>query len=80
MQIANIHEAKTQLSRLVERALRGRGDHHRAGRQAVGPPRCDSPDAKRLARAANGKGRSAFAEDFDDLPEEVARAFGIDVP
>jgi prevent-host-death family protein len=79
MQIANIHEAKTQLSRLVERALEGEEIIiARAGKPLVRLVAIRQSEATR--KGGQWKGKVRIAEDFDDLPEEVARAFGIDVP
>ena len=51
MEIANIHEAKTQLSKLVERALEGEEVIIAHGRKAGGPSRADS----RERHAAKGR-------------------------
>jgi len=71
----NLYEAKTNLSRLVERAA--------AGEEIViakaGKPlaRLVSYEAVKLPRRPGAwKGRIWIGEDFDDpLPEEIQRAF-----
>ena len=69
----NIHEAKTHFSRLVERVMRGEevviGKAGKPVARLV-PYREDRP------RVAGGwEGKVRIAEDFDELPEEVAAAF-----
>jgi prevent-host-death family protein len=72
--IVNMHEAKSTLSRLVERALKG--DEivvSKAGRPLV--------RLVPVARVANGrrpgrwKGRVSIARDFDTLPGDILDAF-----
>ena len=71
-----IHEAKTHLSRLVERA--------RAGEEVV-IQRSGEPVAKLVpirgrapVAASYGvwRGQIEIAEDFDELPDDIAAAFG----
>jgi prevent-host-death family protein len=77
MEIANIHEAKTQLSKLVERALEGEEVIiARAGKPAVRLVPIRESDKPR--RGGQWKGRVRIAEDFDDLPEDIARSFGME--
>jgi prevent-host-death family protein len=77
MEIANIHEAKTQLSKLVERALEGEEVIiARAGKPAVRLVPIRESDKPR--RGGQWKGRVRIAEDFDDLPEDIARSLGIE--
>jgi prevent-host-death family protein len=71
-----MHEAKTKLSQLVERA--------EAGEEIV-IARNGRPVA-RLVPVAGGnalaavhgalRGRVEFADDFDELPDDIAEAFG----
>lgn len=73
-----MHEAKTHFSKLVERA--------RAGEEIV-VQRSGTPVAKIVAYEekprsildARGalRGRIWMADDFDELPEDVARALGM---
>jgi prevent-host-death family protein len=76
MEIANIHEAKTQLSRLVERALEGEEVIiARAGKPVVRLVPIREGAAPR--QGGQWKGRVRIAEDFDELPEDMARGFGM---
>jgi prevent-host-death family protein len=71
-----MHDAKTQLSRLVERALHGEEVViTRAGKPAV---RLQPVQAHSGALALLGAwcGRVTVADDFDELPAEIADAFG----
>lgn len=74
MVIANIHEAKTQLSRLIEKALAGEEVIiSRAGAPVVKLVPC--AHSKEARRPGLWKGRVSMSPDFDDLPPEIARAF-----
>lgn len=72
--IVNIHEAKTHLSRLVERAAQG---------EEIVIGKAGKPVAKLIAyretrgkRSPGGwKGRVKIAADFDELPADLADAF-----
>jgi prevent-host-death family protein len=70
----NIHEAKTQLSRLVERAAAGEEIIiSKAGRPVarLGPiPRTATP-----RKPGRWRGQVLIRDDFDELPPEVAAAF-----
>ncbi len=77
MNTVNIHEAKTQLSRLVDRAARGETFViARAGKPLVKVAAVDAPAApKRLGFL---KGEIEVPEDFDRMGErEIAALFGI---
>jgi prevent-host-death family protein len=73
-----MHEAKTQLSKLVERA--------QAGEEIVitrrGEPAARLVPERRgggfASLAGNWRGRVTLAEDFDELPEDLAEALGMD--
>jgi prevent-host-death family protein len=70
----NVYEAKTQLSRLIDRAVAGDDIViSRAGKPMVRLV----PVSPRPARRTPGssRGRIRMAADFDELPEEVAAAF-----
>lgn len=77
MNTVNIHEAKTQLSRLVERAARGEAFViAKAGKPLVKVSALDAPtEPKRLGFL---KGEIEVPEDFDRMGErEIAALFGI---
>lgn len=75
MTTVNVHEAKTQLSRLLERVLQG--EEIVIARYGK-PVATLVPFAERPARREPGsaRGRVSLSSDFDDpLPEEVLRGF-----
>jgi prevent-host-death family protein len=71
-----MHEAKTNLSRLVERALEG---------EEVILTRRGKPAVRLVPERAGGfaslfgvwEGRVHIAEDFDELPDDIAERFGM---
>jgi prevent-host-death family protein len=72
-----MHEAKTHLSRLVERAEGGEDVViQRNGKPAVRlVPVVE--EARSLASVRGAwRGRVHMAEDFDELPQDIAEAFG----
>ena len=79
MQITNIHQAKSQLSRLIERVLQG---------EEIVIGRAGKPVAKlvpyvqpyRPRKGGQWRGRIEMAEDFDALPEELEAAFRGEKP
>lgn len=77
MEIANIHEAKSQLSKLVEHAM---NDEEviiaKAGQLMVRLVPIQADDTPRLG--GQWKGRVRIADDFDTLPDEIASAFGVE--
>lgn len=79
MEIANIHEAKSQLSKLVEHAMNGEDVIiAKAGQPMVRlvPIRADvSPRS-----GGQWNGRVRIADDFDALPADIAAAFGVRQP
>jgi prevent-host-death family protein len=69
----NVYEAKTNLSKLIDRALAGDDVViARSGRPLVRLVPVRTP-AGRVAGSARGQIR--MADDFDDLPAEVAATF-----
>ena len=72
--LVNIHEAKAQISHLVERVARG--EEIVIGK-AGKPVAKLVPYSRALSPRSPGawKGRVRIAEDFDDLPAEFAAAF-----
>jgi prevent-host-death family protein len=79
MEIANIHEAKSQLSRLIDHAMSGEEVIiAKAGQPMVRLVPIQADDTPRLG--GQWKGRVRIAEDFDTLPADIAAAFGIEQP
>ena len=79
MEIANIHEAKSQLSKLVEQAMNGEEVIiARAGTPMVRLVPIHPDASPRVG--GQWKGRIRIAEDFDALPDDIAAAFGIEQP
>ncbi|HVC93545.1 MAG TPA: type II toxin-antitoxin system prevent-host-death family antitoxin [Pirellulales bacterium] len=76
MQMTNIHVAKSQLSKLVERA--------EAGEEII-IARAGKPVAKLVAyrrgktarKGGQWRGKVRIADDFDELPADVAAALGV---
>ena len=72
--IVNIHEAKTHLSRLLERVASG--EEVVIGRAGKPVARLVPYREDNAARTPGGwEGRVCILEDFDELPDEVAAAF-----
>jgi prevent-host-death family protein len=71
-----MHEAKTKLSQLVERAERGEEIViTRNGKPTVKLSPVASAAALASVRGV-WRGQVQIAEDFDELPEDIAEAFG----
>ena len=78
MRTVNIHEAKTQLSRLVEAAARGEGFIiAKAGRPLVKVVPLDAPAGVERRRLGFLAGQARIPDDFDRMgADEVAALFG----
>ena len=77
MEITNIHEAKSQLSKLIERAVSGEEVIiARAGQPIVRLVPINQDQTPR--QGGQWRGRVRIAPDFDELPEDIARALGIE--
>lgn len=77
MEIANIHDAKSRLSKLVELAMKGEEVIlARAGKPVVRLVPIHADLAPRVG--GQWKGKVRIADDFDTLPDDVADAFGIE--
>ena len=72
-----MHEAKTQLSRLVERALDG---------EEIVLTRRGEPAVRLVPERGGGgfaslagiwRGRVRIADDFDELPDDIAESLGM---
>ena len=76
MNISNIHEAKSNLSKLIEKVEHG---------EEVIIARSGKPVAKLIPYQTNQtprtggqwKGKVKIAADFDKLPKDIAEAFGM---
>lgn len=77
MEMTDIREARSQLARLVERALDGEDVIlARAGKPVVRLVPISSDPSPR--QGGQWKGRVRIADDFDDLPDDIAAAFGAE--
>lgn len=80
MTVANIHEAKTHFSRLIERVAAGEeiiiGKAGKPVARLV--PYREEPHPER--KPGSWKGRIKMARDFGRLPKEIARAFRGEMP
>jgi prevent-host-death family protein len=73
----NVHEAKTQLSRLIAAAEKGEEVViARDGRPAVRLVPCVRQESPRTP----GTATVMIADDFDELPEDIAAAFRGESP
>lgn len=76
MEIHNIREAKTNFSRLVERVRHGEEIViGKAGDPVAKLVPFDGSNAPR--RGGQWRGRVRIADDFDDLPADLAAVFGV---
>ncbi|HEY2658140.1 MAG TPA: type II toxin-antitoxin system prevent-host-death family antitoxin [Caulobacteraceae bacterium] len=80
MRTVNIHEAKTQLSRLVDQAAMGESFViAKAGKPLVKVMALDSPDPSQVRRIGFLAGQIAVPADFDDMgAAEIEQMFGAD--
>jgi prevent-host-death family protein len=76
LEIANIHEAKSQLSELVDWALEGEEVVIASAGLPVVRLVPIRPDTS-LRTGGRWKGRVKIADDFDSLPDDIADAFGM---
>jgi prevent-host-death family protein len=68
MQTVNIHEAKTQLSRLIEQAVQGESFIiAKAGKPLVKVTRLDAPSARQVRRLGFMPGQIKVPDDFDSM-------------
>ena len=77
IQTVNIHEAKTQLSKLVDQAARGEPFIiAKAGKPLVKVVPLDAPTPKKVQRLGFMSGQIAIPEDFDTMGStEIAQIF-----
>ncbi|WP_442753998.1 type II toxin-antitoxin system Phd/YefM family antitoxin [Methylocystis sp. JAN1] len=80
MRTVNIHEAKTQLSRLVEEAAKGESFIiAKAGKPMVKVTALGALEKKAVRRLGFLKGKISVPEDFDTMgAEEIERMFAGD--
>ena len=78
MQIVNIHEAKTHLSRLIEKAARGEAFViAKAGKPLVKVTALDTPAAGQSRRLGFLAGQISVPDDFDQIGiTEIKHLFG----
>ena len=77
MKSINIHEAKTHLSRLVEKAARGESFViAKAGKPMVRVSALDTPAGEQRKRVGFLKGRIEVPDDFDEMGrDQIIRMF-----
>ncbi|MER9775189.1 type II toxin-antitoxin system prevent-host-death family antitoxin [Mesorhizobium sp. M0220] len=80
MYSVNIHEAKTHLSRLVDRAAKGQSFViAKSGKPMVKVIAIDTPAAGELRRVGFVAGQFSVQDDFDRMAdEEIGKLFGGD--
>jgi len=80
MRTVNIHEAKTHLSRLIEKAVKGEGFIiAKAGKPLVKVTALDAPAAGEVRRTGFLAGDIKVPADFDRMGEkEIGEMFGED--
>ena len=78
MKIVNIHEAKTQLSRLIEKASKGESFViAKAGKPVVKVTALSAPTGAQVRRLGFMVGQISVPEDFDRMrKEEIEQTFG----
>lgn len=78
--IYNIYEAKTHLSKLVERAASGEEIVIAKAGKPLARLTAVQPEEKKVRKPGLWKGKIWIADDFDDpLPEEILKAFEGDI-
>lgn len=80
MQTVNIHEAKTQLSKLVDQAAKGEPFIiAKAGKPLVKVVPLTAPASKKVRRIGFMAGQISVPDDFDRMGnKEIEKLFGID--
>ena len=78
MQTVNIHEAKTHLSKLIEKAVNGEPFViAKAGKPLVKVIPLNAPDAEQVKRLGFMAGQITVPEDFDHMgSNEIEHLFG----
>ena len=75
-----MHDAKTNLSRLVAAVEAGEVDEVEIARAGHVVARLVAPRSPERRLPGTWRGRVRIADDFDDLPEEVAASFAGEAP
>jgi prevent-host-death family protein len=77
MQTVNIHQAKTQLSKLIEQAVKGEPFIiAKAGKPMVKVTALDAPTGKQVRRMGFMAGQISVPDDFDHMhSREIERLF-----
>ena len=76
----NLYEAKTQLSKLVERAAAGEEIViAKAGKPMARLVQVEARPPKKLRKPGLLKGKVWIAEDFDEWPEDILASFEADI-
>ena len=78
MTTVNIHEAKTNLSKLLKRVAAGEEIIVAKAGEPVAKLVPYTAPAKKPRVPGSMKGKIWMAPDFDERPEEIAQAFGVD--
>ena len=80
MQTVNIHEAKTQLSKLIDQAVKGESFIiAKAGKPLVKVTRLDAPEPVNKKRLGFMVGQISTPKDFDEMgTQEIAKLFGVE--
>ena len=78
MRTINIHQAKTQLSRLVDEAANGKSFIiAKAGEPLVKVTALDAPTGSQVRRLGFLRGQFSIPDDFNDMDSaEIERLFG----
>ena len=80
MQTINIHEAKTQLSKLIDQAVKGEPFIiAKAGKPLVKVTKLDTPEPINKKRLGFMEGQIRTPKDFDEMgKQEIAKLFGVE--
>jgi prevent-host-death family protein len=80
MQTVNIHQAKTQLSKLIEQAVNGESFIiAKAGKPMVKVTKIDAPEPSKQKRLGFMAGLISTPKDFDEMgKDEIAKLFGVE--
>jgi prevent-host-death family protein len=77
MSQVGMHEAKTKLSQLVERAQAGEDIVIARNGKPVARLVPIAPESSFASLRGKYRGQIVIADDFDELPDDIAEAFGM---